>query len=190
MGSSSNITGLILAGGAGRRVGLRDKGLIEWRGRPLVSHVCDRLKPQVDELLISCNRNLSRYQDYTQQVVVDDRKDFQGPLAGLEAASTRLHTEYLAVVSCDMPEIPPDLVKRLLKPFVQERNGSPEISYAHDGSRSQYLCAVLKRDCLQTLQSFLNEGHRAVRDWYRQHDAVAVDFSDCSACFQNHNRLD
>lgn len=190
MESVSNITGLVLAGGAGRRVGLRDKGLITWRGKPLIAHVCDGLRPQVGQLLISCNRNSSQYKEYTAQTVADNRGDFQGPLAGLEAASAYIRADFLVVVCCDMPQLPPDLVTRLVAPFTDNFPDSPEISYAHDGSRAQYLCAVIKRDCLSTLSSFLDEGHRAVREWYRSRQSIPVDFSDQRSSFRNYNELD
>ena len=190
MKSQPNITGLILAGGAGRRVGLRDKGLILWRGKPLIAHVCDRLKPQIGELLISCNRNFFQYQEFAARTVADNRRGFQGPLAGLEAASAYIRSELLVVVSCDMPHLPPDLVMRLVSPLAPGSTDSPEICYAHDGIRAQYLCAVIKRDCLSTLSNFLDGGHRAVRNWYQSHHSIAVDFSDRRLSFRNYNKFD
>ena len=189
MTQKRNITGLILAGGAGRRVGERDKGLISWHGKPLVAHVSNCLKPQVSDLLISCNRNFSRYGEFSTQILADDRQDFQGPLAGVEAALPFILTDFLVVVSCDMPHLPKDLVNRLIAPLSEEANDCPEISYAHDGVRAQYLCAAMRRDCLTSLTQYLNEGHRAVRDWYKNRDTVTVDFSDCESSFRNYNRL-
>ena len=184
-----NVTGLILAGGAGRRVGKRDKGLISWQGKPLVAHVSNCLKPQVSELLISCNRNFSRYEEFSTQTVTDNREDFLGPLAGLEGASPFILTDFLVVVSCDTPHLPNDLVSRLIAPLAGSTNDSPEISYVHDGVRAQYLCAAMRRDCLTSVTHYLNEGHRAVRDWYKTRHAVTVDFSDCESSFRNYNRL-
>jgi molybdenum cofactor guanylyltransferase len=189
MALSDNITGLILAGGAGRRVGNRDKGLIPWQGRPLIAHVSDCLRPQVGELLISCNRNLSHYQNFANRTVTDTRRDFQGPLAGLEAAYPYIQTEFLIVVCCDMPHLPRDLVIRLAAPLLDRGDGAPEISFAYDGVREQYLCAAIRRDCLASLGSFLDEGHRAVREWYKRRDSVTVDFSQDIACLRNYNKL-
>ncbi len=190
MESISNITGVILAGGAGRRMGHRDKGLIEWGGKLLIAHVSERLKPQVAEIVISCNRNVSRYQEFATRTVKDDRGGFQGPLAGVEAASAYIHTNLLVLVACDMPLLPSDLVARLTAPLTQDTPGSPEISYAHDGIRAQYLCAAMRRACLSTLPDFLNEGHRAVRDWYACRRTIAVDFSDTTEAFKNYNWLE
>jgi molybdenum cofactor guanylyltransferase len=189
MTSANSITALILAGGAGRRVGHRDKGLILWQGKPLIAHVIAALKPQVAEILISCNRNFSCYEKFASHIVADSRQDFQGPLAGLEAASAVIKTELLVVVSCDMPHLPHDLVERLLAPILNATPNAPEICYAHDGSRAQYLCAGLRRDSLASLPQFLDEGHRAVHDWYRSRNAIAVDFADQHACFRNYNWL-
>jgi molybdopterin-guanine dinucleotide biosynthesis protein A len=189
MESTDNITGLILAGGAGRRVGNRDKGLIRWHGKPLIAHVSDCLRPQVGEILISCNRNFSRYEEFAAKTVADHRGDYQGPLAGLEAATSYIQTDLLVVVSCDTPHLPTDFVARLIAPLSPVVDGSPEISYAHDGMRAQYLCAAMRRDCLPSLSSFLEEGHRSVKDWYASRNNTAVDFSDHRASFRNYNKL-
>jgi molybdopterin-guanine dinucleotide biosynthesis protein A len=190
MESTSNITGLVLAGGAGRRMGYRDKGLAEWRGKPLVAHVTACLRPQVETILISCNRNFSRYRDFSDGTVPDDRAGFQGPLAGLEAALPYIETDILVVVGCDMPRLPTDLVSRLIAPLAKDLQGSLAISYAHDGTRAQYLCAALRRGCLSSLASFLNEGHRAVRDWYAMQQTTEVDFSTNPEAFENYNWLE
>lgn len=189
MTSASNITGLILAGGKGQRVGNRDKGLILLEGKPLVAYISDILLPQVGELLISCNRNFCRYEKFAAQTVADTRRDFQGPLAGLEAAYPYVQTEFLVVVGCDMPHLPPDLVRRLTAPLQDGGDGAPEISFAHDGEREQYLCAAIRRACLTSLAGFLDAGHRAVRDWYKSRDSVTVDFSDHRLGFRNYNEL-
>jgi molybdenum cofactor guanylyltransferase len=185
----TNITALILAGGAGRRVGHQDKGLITWQGKPFIAHVCEVLKPQVDDILISCNRNFAHYANFCSRTVSDNRRDFQGPLAGLEAATPFIKTELLVVVSCDMPQLPPDLVTRLTSPLSSTAADAPAISYAHDGIRAQYLCAALRRDCLYSLTDFLDDGRRAVKDWFSDRNAIAVDFSEQQSCFRNFNRL-
>ncbi len=185
----NKVTGLILAGGAGRRVGDRDKGLITWHGEPLVAHVSNCLRPQVSKLLISCNRNVARYEQFGAQTVTDDRENFQGPLAGLEAASPLILTDFIVVVGCDTPHLPDDLASRLIAPLTASASDSPEISYAHDGVREQYLCAAIRRECLTSVTHYLNKGYRAVGDWYKTRYTVAVDFSDCESSFRNYNRL-
>lgn len=192
METQHGVTGLILAGGAGRRVGGRDKGLIPWRGKPLVEHVILALENQVakvDTLIISCNRNLDEYQKYNTQLVSDEREGFQGPLAGIEAATPHVNTEFLLLAACDMPLLPADLVARLRRPLIKHP-GAADISFAHDGEREQYLCALLRSTCLQGLNAYLAEGQRAVRRWYARHTCVAVDFSDCPGAFRNYNHID
>ncbi len=186
----TDITGLILAGGAGRRVGGRDKGLIDWRGKPLVAHVAARLRPQVGRLLISCNRNFKQYREIAQTTTADTRRDFQGPLAGLEAAAPFIRSQLLVVVACDIPLLPDDLVQRLQNHLYKPEYGEARISYADDGTQGQYLCAAIDRQCLASLTGFLDEGHRAVRLWYQRHHSTPVDFSDQAEAFKNYNHLD
>ena len=94
---SKIITGLILAGGKGTRAGGEDKGLIQWRGRPLAAQVAERIAPQVSRLMLSCNRNADIYRTIVSETVSDQRANYQGPLAGIESAASHLQTEYLLV---------------------------------------------------------------------------------------------
>ena len=183
------ITGLVLAGGAGRRVQGRDKGLLNWRGQSLVSHVIARMDRQVDRLLLSCNRNIEQYRALDLELLVDSRANFQGPLAGLEAAAASVHSEYVAICACDTPLVPTDLVARLLLPFATSEGKSLDISYADDGHHRHYLCALVRSRCLPSLTSYLDDGQRTVHGWYELHNTVAVDFSDTPEAFQNLNQL-
>ncbi|MEH6593900.1 MAG: molybdenum cofactor guanylyltransferase MobA [Halioglobus sp.] len=191
MSNKVSSCGLILAGGAGRRVGGEDKGLLSWQGKPLIEHVATRLSPQVDRLVISCNRNLDKYAQIGTALVQDSRADFQGPLAGIEAATPHtIDSTYTIVVACDTPLLPPDLVCRLLKPLSGETRNAFDISYANDGERDQYLCAAIRNSCLDSLKDYLANGQRAVRHWYALQRAIAVDFSDQPGAFLNYNHLD
>lgn len=185
----SNITGLILAGGQGQRAGGRDKGLIEWQGRPLVEHVLARLRPQVDTLLLSCNRNITDYGKLVPQPVTDLRADYQGPLAGIEAAQSRVKTDYLLLAPCDTPELPTDLAYRLYQQLAADPEATHGMCVPWDGERDQYLCALIRRSALDSLTAFLDNGSRAVREWYRIENYLRADFSDCAANFRNLNRL-
>lgn len=189
MNQVDNITALVLAGGTGSRVGGQDKGLLLWQGTPLVSHVITRLQKQTPRIIISCNRNFDEYSSFGFPTVGDNRADFQGPLAGIEAARTYVKTDYLAVVACDTPALPSDLLARLLTPLLTETDSQPLISFAHDGRREQYLFSVLNMRCLDELPDFLEQGHRAVKHWYRQTPHVIVDFSDQRDAFRNYNYL-
>ncbi|MFT6955329.1 MAG: molybdopterin-guanine dinucleotide biosynthesis protein A [Halieaceae bacterium] len=186
--TSENITGLILAGGRGRRAGGKDKGLIEWRGRPLVAHVAERVAPQVCHLMLSCNRNTGIYRTIVSDTVTDERADYQGPLAGIESAAPKLQTAYLLVTACDTPRVPLDLAQRLHESLA-DTNTSASISVAWDGTRNQYLCALIGRDALPSLAAYLNQGGRTVREWYGGAGFVTVDFSSHTAAFENLNKL-
>lgn len=182
------ITGLILAGGAGRRIGGQDKGMLKWRGQPLAAHVAARLRPQVDKLIISCNRNQAYYATLADDIVSDTRPYYQGPLAGLESARNHIETDLLLIAPCDAPMLPLDLCRRLQ---IAVRNMPNRICYAHDGNRPQYLCAMMWAALLEQLPDYLDAGHRAVHQWYSGQDTHVVDFSDQAAAFINCNsRLD
>ncbi|MEP5567879.1 MAG: molybdenum cofactor guanylyltransferase MobA [Halioglobus sp.] len=186
--ASTSISGLILAGGAGRRAGGRDKGLIEWSGRPLIEHVYRNIASQVDDVLISCNRNGDRYAALSSIIEQDLRSDYQGPLAGLEAAAPLIVHPLLMVVPCDTPHLPENLVSTLF--IALEKAPEQSVAYATTGDGGQYLCALMRTESLQSLPAFLDSGQRAVRQWYRQIGSVAVDMKEQSACFLNVNELD
>lgn len=181
----TNTTGLILAGGAGRRVGGQDKGLVNWQGKPLAAQVAERLRPQVGRLLISCNRHSEYYATLADATVSDSRADFQGPLAGLEAAHSLVDNEFLIISACDTPRLPLDLAQRLLRALT---HSGKDISYAHDGERHHYLCAAIRSAILPSIPDYLDKGERAVRHWYAEHRTCPVDFSDQPQCFRNYNQ--
>ncbi len=178
------VTGGILAGGRGRRMGGLDKGLLEWRGRPLVEHVLAALRPQVLELLINANRNRARYADYGYPVVGDRLDGFAGPLAGFATLLACCDTDWLAVVPCDAPRLPRDLVARL---DAARRAAGADIAVAHDGQRLQPVHALLGRHLLPDLTDWLARGERKIDRWYARHRVEIVDFSDCPAAFANLN---
>lgn len=183
-----DITGLILAGGAGTRAGGVDKGLVRWHDKPLIEYVLNRLAPQTGQLLISCNRNAEIYSSYGQ-TIQDQRSDFQGPLAGIEAARDAISTPYILVCACDTPLLPTNLCERLQSCLPQDCDDIATVVYAHDGDRAHYLCALLHRNCLDTLQAFLDSGERAVYRWYETQHTVVADFSDIPEAFANLNTL-
>ena len=186
MDAAQQITGLILAGGAGRRVAGQDKGLLVWHGRPLVEHVAERLRPQVSTLVISCNRNLSSYQPYADQTVQDELKDYQGPLAGLLAAGSILNNPLLALTPCDTPLLPRNMVSELLQTMLSH---DADICYAQDEEHKHYLCALIRQEALTDLQPFVEAGGRAVKQWYASKHTVAHTFSSAGDAFANFNNL-
>ncbi|QFU77889.1 molybdenum cofactor guanylyltransferase [Halioglobus maricola] len=179
------ITGLLLAGGAGRRVGYRDKGTLPWQGEPLAAHSFARMAPQVGKVMISCNRNRGFYLRFGCELIADLREDYQGPLAGLEAAAVHCNTDYLLLAPCDTPRLPENLGQRLAAALAD--TPSANISYARAAGRDHFLCALLRQHCLHSLGPFLDNGGRAVRHWFAEQCAIAVDFPDEDNAFLNIN---
>ncbi len=179
------ITGGILAGGRGSRLGGVDKGLAEFAGRPLIEHVMEGLLPQVNHLLINANRNLEQYRRYGHPVINDRLEGHQGPLAGFAALMEVCEDSWLVTVPCDTPQIPPDLVTRL---WAGREAADARIAVAHDGRRLQPAHALLDVALLDDLEDFLAAGERKIDIWYARHPMVAVDFSDRADAFLNLNR--
>lgn len=179
-----HITGVVLAGGRGSRMGGEDKGLIVLNGRPMVGHVVARLRPQVGQLLISANRNQERYAALGYEVVPDLLADYQGPLAGMAAALQAATTPYVVTVPCDSPLIGADVVARLGQALVQN---AADACVAHDGERTHPVFLLLKRSLLPSLLDFLNAGERKIDRWFVQHRVAQADFRDCPETFLNVN---
>ncbi|WP_126445221.1 molybdenum cofactor guanylyltransferase MobA [Sulfuricystis multivorans] len=180
----SAVTGLILAGGEGRRMGGADKGLLDYRGKPLIAHVIERFAPQVGRLLISANRNLDAYRAFGYPVVCDAAVERCGPLAGIAAGLSACTTPWLAVVPCDCPTLPVDLVPRLMAGIGP---GSLAIAATSAGTQPTFL--LCRRDLLPTVEARLACGERKLMAWCRDQGAVTVDFPDAAA-FRNLNTPD
>ena len=180
------ITGVILAGGAGRRMGGIDKGLQELDGQPLVQRVLVRLAPQVDSVLISANRNLERYAGFGCPVLGDTIPGYAGPLAGLQAALSRAATPLLVSAPCDSPFLPTDLVARLRAAL--EANHA-DLAVARAGDRVHRAFCLLRRELLPGLDQFLAGGERKVGLWHASLHLVEVSFDDEADAFDNINTL-
>ncbi len=179
-----DITAVILAGGMARRMGGQDKGLVEVFGKPMIEHVLDILRPQVDQILINANRNQDTYASYGYPVVGDSIEGYCGPLAGMASAMQQSSTRYVMATPCDSPFLPEDLVARLYN-CMQDAGAS--ISVAHDGDRIQPVFALLDCNLLESLLAFLDSGERKIDRWYGQQHCVMADFSDCPDTFLNIN---
>jgi molybdenum cofactor guanylyltransferase len=183
--TDSPVSGVILAGGRGRRLGGRDKGLVTLQGRPLVEYVIAALAPQVSGIVINANRNISLYERYGYPVVVDVLPDYQGPLAGILAGLLHVQGDII-VVPCDALWLPPDLVVRLWRALAQ---GTADVGIAHDGKRLQPLYSLLKRTLNVSLEQHLRQGRHKVEDWMREQRLAIVDFSDIPQGFRNLNTV-
>lgn len=190
----SRITGLVLAGGRGTRMGGRDKGLQPLAGEPLALHVARRLAKQVDTLLISANRHLDEYARmgtaFGARVVQDESADFPGPLAGLLAGLRAAPTELVLCVPCDTPALPADLAARLLAALEAE-HADAAIATTVDAAGHVSLhpvVALVRATLADDLAAYLAVGERKVRTWYARHKHVEVPFEDERA-FYNANSL-
>jgi len=179
-----DITGVVLAGGRSRRMGGEDKGLVRIDGRPMIDHIICALGPQVGPLLINANRNLGAYRRFGYPVIPDNMGDFYGPLAGMASALQVMETAYLLTVPCDSPLLPANLAKTLYG-ALQARQA--EISVAHDGVRMQPVFALLRRNLLPDLLTYLAAGGRRIDTWYLRHRLVSVELPERADTFFNIN---
>lgn len=178
------ITGVILAGGLGRRMGGIDKGLQELRGRPMVAWVVERFAPQVDELLINANRNVERYAVFGQRVVPDQIPDNAGPLAGLHAALSAAAHPLVATAPCDSPFLPADLVFRLFSALTA---ANADLAVARTFDQPHPVFCLCRRDVLPHLTEYLAGGGRKIDRWYATLKVVEVAFDDEADAFENIN---
>ena len=177
-----NVTGIVLAGGQGRRMGGVDKGLQSLRGKPMVEWVLGRLRPQVAEVLINANQNRPRYERFGYPVIADDIAGFAGPLAGLHAGMKAAHHPYVVTVPCDSPFLPMDLVSRL-----QEKIGDADLAVAKTGEQAHPVFSLARTELLKNLETFLVRGGRKIDAWYGSLEFVEVLFDDEADAFRNIN---
>jgi molybdopterin-guanine dinucleotide biosynthesis protein A len=177
-----SITGLILAGGRGARMGGVDKGLQNFNGTPLTLHTLMRLQMQdaatLSEMMVVANRNLSAYESFGVQVWPDSTDGFAGPLAGFLTGLERCETDLLLTVPCDSPLFPLNLTQRLLDALIAE---DAEIAVAaakeEDGSvRAQPVFCLMRVSLLESLVKFMQSGGRKIDAWTAQHKTVLVPF--------------
>lgn len=185
---------MVLCGGAGRRMGGKDKGLIDIHGRPAVARALDLLTPVCDTCFISANRNAQRYAKLgIGKVIGDLRPGFQGPLAGIEAILPALGDtpaiETLLLLPCDLPLLSAEVPKQLLEELTARPD--KDIIYAQTGSQAHYLCAAVRTKVLANLAEHLDQGDRAVHRWYARCSSAALEFSgDLAKGFVNLNRAE
>ncbi len=188
---TSDITGLILAGGQGSRMGGSDKGLILFEGKPLFLHALERLQPQVASVIINANRNVDIYAGFDLPVIADaenaQQEAFAGPLAGLLAGLNACTTDWLVTVPCDSPAFPTDLVERLAAAALE--NPCAHLIVARTPVQTHPVFMLVHRDMRDQLAAFLNSGERKIGFWQKQNGALFVEFPD-EAAFANLNTPD
>ncbi|MDP1954103.1 MAG: molybdenum cofactor guanylyltransferase MobA [Polaromonas sp.] len=192
----AEITGVILAGGRGSRMGGADKGLQNFNGVPLALHTLLRLSPQVGEVMINANRNLAAYESFGVPVWPDAAGlgEYSGPLAGFLTGLERCETPYLLTVPCDTPLFSPDLVERLAQAMAREDADIAVVAAPEeDGQlRPQPVFCLLRTRLLESLMLFTTSGGRKIDAWTAQHKTVLVPFNlpgDDGRAFFNANTL-
>lgn len=180
--SQLDVTGLILCGGKGSRLGNKDKGLVTYKDKTLIHHMIERVKPQVDHLLININQNEALYAAYGEQLTTDTDNNFLGPLAGILSVASVINTKFCFVVPCDMPHVPLDTVARLL--VVMDNNSAVAVS---NQGRVQPLVLLIRTSAISSIVNRLSGHNRSVLGWLESIDYKTEDFSDSTSAFQNLN---
>lgn len=184
MAVSESITTVILAGGAARRMGGEDKGLIRLADKAMITHVIARIAPQSRNILINCNRNRQQYGDFGYPVIEDTLDGRLGPLAGVLSALENSNSDYVLSVPCDTPLLPTDLVKRMLL-AIGENDAT--VCTVTDGERLHPVVLLVKREVASGLRRYLEDGGRKVHDWFYSLSHCSADFSDHPRAFININ---
>ncbi len=183
----SQITGAILAGGRGARMGEADKGLQLLHGKPLVSHVLARLAPQVGAVMINANRNIVAYEAFGVPVLPDEVQDFSGPLAGIQVALRHCSTRYLATSPCDTPFMPIDLVAALGEGLTaHDADIAVAVTGTCDQKMSHPVFCLLEVSLLENLNRYIAGGGRKVKAWQETLKVAEVHFAHEPA-FENIN---
>ncbi|MBK9219887.1 MAG: molybdenum cofactor guanylyltransferase [Uliginosibacterium sp.] len=178
------LTGVILAGGASRRMGGQDKGLVLFRGRPLIAWVIEALAPQVDEVLIVANRNLERYRAWGHRVVSDLRPDFPGPLAGFEAALVAASHDWILTCPTDAPSLPPDYACLMSR----AATASPAVALVE--GHWQPVFSLLPKTALASLQASLDAGERGAQRWLATFSPTLVSLDQHAARLRDADSLE
>jgi molybdopterin-guanine dinucleotide biosynthesis protein A len=176
------VSGIVLAGGQGRRMGGVDKGLQLLRGKPMVAWALERLAPQVNELIVNANQNLEAYAGFGHRVVPDAIGGFAGPLAGLHAGLAAATHPLAVTVPCDSPFLPLDLVVRLRGSL-----GANDLAVAKTGDQPHPVFSLVRSTVRDHLERFLSAGGRKIDAWYATLNVIEVPFDDEADAFRNIN---
>lgn len=187
MYSNKKVSAIILSGGRATRMGGLNKGLVKLQSKPFIQHVIERLKPQVDEIIINANRNIAEYKVFNLPVLQDENPDYIGPLAGFSLGLQHCKHDYLLTVPCDSPLIPANLTDRLMQ-FLLEENA--EIAVAKSGGYAHPVFCLMKKSVLASLSNYLDIGERKVSSWQKSLRYIEVAFNDCDEAFVNLNTFE
>ena len=186
MNNQKTVTGVILSGGLARRMNNQDKGLINYKGRPMVSYAIAALTAIADQSLINANRNKEQYEAFGLPVIADQTDSFDGPLAGILTAMIHANTDVLLVMPCDSPLIKAEHLQKLL---ATRAENDADVAVAFDGERLHPVFLAIKTSLKNSLQNYLTSGQRKLDRWLEQQKMVKADFSNEPEIFININTL-
>ena len=186
MNIQTKITGVILAGGLARRMNNQDKGLINYKGRPMVCYAIAALAAVADQSIINANRNQEQYQQFGLPVIADQTDSFDGPLAGVLTAMINTDADILVVMPCDSPLIKTEHLQKLL---LTRAEHDADVAVAFDGDRLHPVFLAIKTSLRTNLQDYLDSGQRKMDRWLEQQKMVKADFSNEPEIFTNINTM-
>ena len=186
MNNQTKVTGVILSGGLARRMNNQDKGLINYKGRPMVSYAIAALAAVADQSIINANRNLEHYQHFGLPVIADQTGNFDGPLAGVLTAMIHADTDILLVMPCDSPLVKAEHLQKLLATRAEH---DADVAVAFDGERLHPVFLAIKTSLKNSLQGYLSSGQRKIDRWLEQQKMVKADFSNEPEIFININTM-
>jgi molybdenum cofactor guanylyltransferase len=184
MDKQKKVTGVILAGGLARRMNNQDKGLISFKGKPLVSYAVTAISAVANQVVISANRNIPEYKKFGLPVICDQTDSFDGPLAGVLSAMMYAKTGIIVVMPCDSPLITAKHLQKLLSTLADH---NAEAAVAFDGQRLHPVILAIKANLIPNLEAYLQSGQRKMDAWLEQQDMVKADFSNEPDVFANIN---
>lgn len=186
MSEAFTYSSLLLAGGQGRRLAGRDKGLMAWGDESVAAHLARLLRCLGGELLISCNRNQAAYAALADRLVMDDEAGYPGPLAGILAGLRACETSHLLVLPCDMPRVDEVLLQDLLA-RAGEQPQRPCMVRA--GESWQPLLCVIPRSLLTQLEGAWQRGERSPLRWQLAQQAGFLNVSQEDIRLHNANSM-
>lgn len=169
--SDPDISCIILAGGKGRRMGGADKGLLQYKGKHLIEHALESISPQVDDIVISANRNLDQYTALGYQVCTDHTDSYDGPLAGIASSLPHCRHDWALVIPCDMPSLPDGLVVAMMKATFATR-----LVVINTRGKHQLLF-LLHRDLLDSIKHYLAGNQHSVMQWVDSVDHRTIEMA-------------
>lgn len=188
--SKAQITAVVLAGGLGRRMSADGRGInkamVRIGGQPMIAHVIERIRTQVNSILINADPQQPDWSMFGLPIIADQIADRPGPLAGIHAALSCIDTPWLLSVPCDTPRLPHDLVARLVR--AQAQSGADRVSVRCAAQRHPVI-ALVHRSLAAELEAFIRAGGRRIESWLSQGQWAEAEFED-EAEFVNVNTAD